>query len=94
MLTVSVLGVQRNYPWFLSFVYITTALCVWVFALSLTHLLQYSNSANNADNGFGGAISRYPASLVLMIYCFLAFWCDSACNDPPPSPSQTCSMLI
>mmetsp|Transcript_13044 Transcript_13044/g.39516 ORF Transcript_13044/g.39516 Transcript_13044/m.39516 type:complete len:716 (+) Transcript_13044:366-2513(+) len=65
---------RRNYPWFLSFVYITTALCVWVFALSLTHLLQYSNSANNADNGFGGAISRYPASLVLMIYCFLAFW--------------------
>lgn len=78
---------QRNYPWFLSFVYITTALCVWVFALSLVHLLRYSDTPDNSGRGFHGALSKYPASLVCMIYTFLAFWCARRrCRAPPQPP--------
>ena len=29
---------QRNYRWFLTFVFSTTLLCVWVFALSLVQV--------------------------------------------------------
>jgi len=47
---------------------------VWVFALSLVQLLKYSDDSNR---DFVHAISKYPASLVCMIYTFLSFWCDS-----------------
>lgn len=62
---------QRNYRWFLCFVFSTTLLCVWVFALSLVHLLKYTD---DSGRDFGHAIRKHPASLVCMIYTFLAFW--------------------
>ena len=76
--------------------YITTALCIWVFALSLVHLLRYSDSPENGGRGFHGAVSKYPASLVCMIYTLLAFlWAPSPLPpspplfpfSPPPSPA-------
>lgn len=62
---------RRNYRWFLSFVYVTTVLCLWIFALSLAQLLNYNH---DSSNGFHDAISKYPASLVVLIYTFVFFW--------------------
>lgn len=67
-----VASLQRNYRWFLCFVFSTTLLCVWVFTLSLVQLLKYTDQSGR---DFGHAIRKYPASLVCMIYSFLAFWC-------------------
>jgi palmitoyltransferase ZDHHC9/14/18 len=67
----SLMLLQRNYRWFLCFVFSTTLLCVWVFTLSLVQLLKYMD---NSGRDFGHAIRKYPASLVCMIYSFLAFW--------------------
>jgi DHHC palmitoyltransferase len=74
---------QRNYRWFLCFVFSTTLLCVWVFTLSLVQLLKYTD---NSGRDFGHAIRKYPASLVCMIYSFLAFWCG-----PEAPPTHICS---
>lgn len=71
-------SLQRNYRWFLCFVFSTTLLCVWVFALSLVQLLKYMD---DSGRGFGHAISEYPASLVCMVYTFLAFWCARCRSD-------------
>ena len=68
----SVMLLQRNYRWFLCFVFSTTLLCVWVFTLSLVQLLKYTDQSGR---DFGHAIRKYPASLVCIIYSFLAFWC-------------------
>ena len=90
---------QRNYRFFLSFVFLATLLCAWVFALSLVQLFKYRNDAHVS---FGRAIGKHPASLVTMIYTFLAFWCGTGCNcvilgvvvEPcehaPPNPTWRC----
>ena len=51
--------------------FLATALCGWVFALSLVQLLKYRDDTHTS---FGRAIGKHPASLVTMIYTFLAFW--------------------
>jgi len=48
-----------------------TLLCTWVFALSLVQLLKYSDESGVS---FGRAIAKYPASIICLIYTFLAFW--------------------
>jgi hypothetical protein len=55
----------------MSFVFLATLLCAWVFAVSLVQLLKYREDAHVS---FGRAIGRHPASLVMMAYCFLFFW--------------------
>ena len=62
----------------MSFIFTATLLCAWVFALSLVQLLKY---AEDNHTSFGHAIGKRPASLVLMCYTFVAFWCAHA-----PSP--------
>lgn len=62
---------RRNYRFFLTFVYTTALLDLWVFGWSLANLI--TNSQRN-NWSFGDAIADQPASLAIMIYAFLAIW--------------------
>lgn len=65
-------GVQRNYRFFLTFLFVTTALDCLVFAFCwarLAYITQHYDKPN-----LGVAISREPANIVLIAYTFLAFW--------------------
>lgn len=62
---------QRNYRHFLLFIFSTTTLCCWVFALCL---VQLADAAGNSSGDWSEAISDYPTAIVLMAYTFLAFW--------------------
>lgn len=62
---------RRNYRYFLTFVYTTALLDLWVFGWSLANLI--TNSQRNGWS-FGDAIADQPASLAMMIYSFLAIW--------------------
>ena len=62
---------QRNYRFFLAFVFSTTLLCCWVFALCLVALVH---AADTTSGSWGDAVSDHPTAVVLMVYTFLAFW--------------------
>ncbi|KAK9823357.1 hypothetical protein WJX72_002144 [[Myrmecia] bisecta] len=62
---------ERNYRFFLVFVYSTTSLCFLVFAFCLVRLIWI---ADHEGGGAVHAIKREPAALALMIYIFLSFW--------------------
>lgn len=59
---------QRNYRFFLIFVYSTVALCCWVFALSVANFVI---AARDAGWSFGTAAGDHPAAIVCAVYTFL-----------------------
>lgn len=61
-------SLQRNYRFFLTFVYSTVALCCWVFALSVANLVI---AARDAGWSFGTAAGDHPAAIVCAVYTFL-----------------------
>ena len=62
---------RRNYRTFFLFIVSTTVLCCWVVA---TCIVQLWKAAGEEDGDWASAIGRYPASLVLVIYCFAVVW--------------------
>lgn len=63
---------QRNYRFFLAFLFVTTALDCLVFAFCWVRLVYITR--HNDMPSFGTAIGREPANIVLIGYTFLAFW--------------------
>uniref|UniRef100_A0A0E0DRW2 S-acyltransferase n=1 Tax=Oryza meridionalis TaxID=40149 RepID=A0A0E0DRW2_9ORYZ len=62
---------QRNYRFFFLFVSSSTLLCIYVFAMSALYIKFLM------EEGYPTvwkALKHSPASLVLMIYCFIALW--------------------
>lgn len=62
---------RRNYQTFFLFILSATALCFWVIAVSV---VQLSHAADGEQGSWGAAIGKYPASVVLASYAFLASW--------------------
>jgi hypothetical protein len=62
--------VQRNYRYFLAFLFTTTALDLLVLAFSIWRLVYLGR-----DRGVGGAFAGEPAAVALAIFTFAAFWC-------------------
>ena len=69
-LTIS-LFVQRNYRFFYMFVFSTTLLCLYVFAFCWVYVIKIRNAENLS---IWKALAKTPASIVLIIYCFLCVW--------------------
>ena len=63
---------QRNYRYFLSFLFVTTALCCIVFAFCWVRLVYLTHHGSHPN--LGGAIKQEPACIALIGYTFLAFW--------------------
>lgn len=67
---------QRNYRFFFIFVSSATLLCIYVFAMSALHI----KFEMDGDEGTGKrrtvwqAIAKAPASMVLIMYTFIAVW--------------------
>ncbi|XP_022769480.1 probable protein S-acyltransferase 1 [Durio zibethinus] len=57
----------RNYPFFISFISSSTALCIYVFLCSWLNILRQ-------DCGLWDAMSRDILSVILIVYCFIAIW--------------------
>jgi hypothetical protein len=62
---------KRNYRTFFLFVFSTALLCCLVVA---TSVVQLWHVATEEDISWGAAIGHYPASLVLILYCFGMAW--------------------
>uniref|UniRef100_A0A0E0LXC2 S-acyltransferase n=1 Tax=Oryza punctata TaxID=4537 RepID=A0A0E0LXC2_ORYPU len=63
--------VQRNYRFFYMFVFSTTLLCLYVFAFCWVYIIKIRNAENLS---VWKAMLKTPASIVLIIYCFLCVW--------------------
>ncbi|KAL4518635.1 hypothetical protein Ndes2437B_g00724 [Nannochloris sp. 'desiccata'] len=62
---------RRNYRTFFLFVTSTALLCCLIVA---TCVVQLWHVATKPNENLGSAISRYPASLILILYCFGMVW--------------------
>ncbi len=62
---------QRNYRYFLTFIFSATILCLEVLATCIANLVEIDRKDHVS---FGRAIRREPANLVLMAYTVLAVW--------------------
>ncbi|XP_047316891.1 probable protein S-acyltransferase 7 [Impatiens glandulifera] len=62
---------QRNYRFYFMFVLSTTLLCVYVFAFCWVYITRIMNSKHIT---VWKAMAKTPASIVLIIFTFLAFW--------------------
>lgn len=62
---------RRNYRTFLFFILSASTLCCWVLA---TCIAQLWKAAGERNGDWGASIGAYPASLVLIIYVFIAVW--------------------
>lgn len=69
-------GVQRNYRFFLLFIFTTTALDVLVFVFAWLRLI-WRVQHDPDQPSLGDAIVREPAAMFLVCFTFLAFWCVS-----------------
>ncbi|KAF0900026.1 hypothetical protein E2562_026265 [Oryza meyeriana var. granulata] len=61
----------RNYRFFYMFVFSTTLLCLYVFAFCWVYIIKIRNAENLS---VWKAMLKTPASIVLIIYCFLCVW--------------------
>eukprot|EP00246_Nothoceros_aenigmaticus_P016353 TRINITY_DN7365_c0_g1_i1.p1 TRINITY_DN7365_c0_g1~~TRINITY_DN7365_c0_g1_i1.p1 ORF type:complete len:451 (+),score=45.37 TRINITY_DN7365_c0_g1_i1:313-1665(+) len=61
---------QRNYRFFFMFVSSTTLLCIFVFAMSAWNIKFHMTNGRNVWR----ALASAPASIVLMVYTFIAMW--------------------
>lgn len=68
---------QRNYRFFLLFVFTTTALDVLVFVFAWLRLIWIVQHDPDKPS-LGDAIVREPAAMFLVAFTFLAFWCAGA----------------
>ena len=66
---------QRNYRWFFAFVFSTTLLCIYVFALSAVYIkLLIDNAGAPQHRTVWQAMGESVGACVLMGYAFLAIW--------------------
>uniref|UniRef100_A0A0E0E0Z9 S-acyltransferase n=1 Tax=Oryza meridionalis TaxID=40149 RepID=A0A0E0E0Z9_9ORYZ len=61
----------RNYRFFYMFVFSTTLLCLYVFAFCWVYIIKIRNAESLS---VWKAMLKTPASIVLIIYCFLCVW--------------------
>ncbi|KAH6781837.1 DHHC-type zinc finger family protein [Perilla frutescens var. hirtella] len=61
----------RNYRFFFMFVFTTTTLCGYVFSFCWVYIKRITNSE---DTSIWRAMLKTPASMVLIIYTFIAVW--------------------
>ncbi|XP_031476703.1 protein S-acyltransferase 8-like [Nymphaea colorata] len=62
---------QRNYRCFFMFVSSSTVLCIYVFAMSALNIKFIMDGDYHT---VPSALRHAPASLILMIYCFISVW--------------------
>jgi amino acid transporter len=62
---------QRNYRFFFMFVSSTSLLCVYVFAMCALYIKILMDDGHRT---VWRALSRSPASIVLMVYSFICVW--------------------
>ncbi|CAO2207409.1 unnamed protein product [Urochloa humidicola] len=61
----------RNYRFFYMFVFSTTLLCLYVFAFCWVYVIKIRDAEHLS---IWKALAKTPASIVLIIYCFLCVW--------------------
>ncbi|KAG0488173.1 hypothetical protein HPP92_006751 [Vanilla planifolia] len=61
----------RNYRFFYMFVFSTTLLCIYVFAFCWVYIKKIMDSE---ESSIWKAMGKTPASIVLIIYTFIAVW--------------------
>ncbi|KAA8533124.1 hypothetical protein F0562_033343 [Nyssa sinensis] len=64
-------SVQRNYRFFFMFVFSTTLLCIYVFGFCWVYIKRIVDSEHTS---VWKAMTKTPASIVLIIYTFIAVW--------------------
>ncbi|VAI34302.1 unnamed protein product [Triticum turgidum subsp. durum] len=61
----------RNYRFFYMFVFSTTLLCLYVFGFCWVYIIKIRDAE---DSSIWRAMLKTPASMVLIIYCFICVW--------------------
>ncbi|ONM22795.1 putative protein S-acyltransferase 7 [Zea mays] len=61
----------RNYRFFYMFVFSTTLLCLYVFGFCFVYIVKIKDAEQST---FWKAMLKTPASIVLIIYCFICVW--------------------
>ncbi|XP_034677147.1 protein S-acyltransferase 8-like [Vitis riparia] len=61
----------RNYRFFFMFVSSSTLLCIYVFAMSAFYIKVLMDNQNDT---VWKAMKESPASVILMVYCFVSLW--------------------
>lgn len=71
-LSLVLLLLQRNYPYFFTFVLSSTLLCLFIFAMCALHIKMLMDG--DPPLTVWKALQKSPASAFLMAYAFLATW--------------------
>jgi hypothetical protein len=62
---------QRNYRFFVMFVFTETILCIYVHAFCWVYITRIMNSE---ETSIWKAMSKAPASIALVVYTFISVW--------------------
>ncbi|KAG8057333.1 hypothetical protein GUJ93_ZPchr0002g24068 [Zizania palustris] len=62
---------RRNYRFFYMFVFSTTLLCLYVFGFCWVYIVKIRDAEHSS---IWKAMLKTPASIVLIIYCFICVW--------------------